>query len=181
MTRIVRRLVREKSLEGRCKITVKKFRGDFKSEEEALKAGVEPYEIQEEVYPWELEDVFLNQGINTIWGLVCGDANEAPFNSSNAHICVGDGTTAEDATQTSPQGTNYTYLGMDTDYPQYGSNQKAVFKATADGSTANHGWQEFLVANGSTTGAKHINRKVSDKGTKPSGETWVIQVELSLQ
>ena len=179
MTRKVRKIIRERETEGKCKITIKKFKGNFKSEEEALRAGVEPYEIEEEVFPWELEDVFLNNGIDAIWTLVCG-GTETAFDSANAHICVGDGTTAEDSTQTGPQGTNYTYLPMDSGYPQYGSDQKAVFKATADGNTANHGWQEFLVANGNTTSAKHINRKVVDKGTKPSGETWVIQIELSL-
>jgi len=179
MTRIVRKIVREIGFEGRCRITVKKFKGNFKSEEEALKHGGDPYEINEEIFPWELEDVFLNQGINAIWTLVCG-GSETAFNSSNAHICVGDGTAAEDASQTGPQGTNYTYLPMDSGYPTYGSDQKSVFKATADGNTANHGWQEFLIANGNTTSAKYINRKVSDKGTKPSGETWVVQVELSL-
>ena len=179
MTKIVRKLVKEKSVEGKCKITIKKFKGSFKNEAEALKAGIKPYEIDEEIFPWELQDVFLNQGINTIWTLVCG-GSETSFDSTNAHICIGDGTLAEDSTQTGPQGANYTYLPMDSGYPQYGSDQKAVFKATADGDTANHGWQEFLVANGGDTTAKHINRKVSDKGTKPSGETWIVQVELSL-
>jgi len=166
----------KEKITGTCKITIEKYKTPDAEQIKNLK----PYEVVEETFPWELEDVFLNQGINAIWTLVCG-GSETPFNSSNAHICVGDGDDTEDASQTGPQGTNYTYLDMDDGYPQYGSNQKAVFKATADGNTANHGWQEFLVANGDTTSAKHINRKVSDKGTKPSGETWVVQVELSLQ
>jgi len=179
LTRKVRKIIREKETEGKCKITIKKFKGNFKSEQDALAAGAEPYEIDEEIFPWELEDVFLNEGINAIWTLVCG-GSETAFDNSNAHIGIGDGTTAEDASQTGLQGTNKTYLPMDSGYPQYGSDQKAVFKATADGDTANHGWQEFTVANGNSDTAKNLNRKVSDKGTKPSGETWVIQVELSL-
>ena len=151
MTRKVRKIIREKETEGKCKITIKKFKGNFKSEQDAL----------------------------AIWTLVCG-GSETAFDNSNAHIGIGDGTTAEDASQTGLQGTNKTYLPMDSGYPQYGSDQKAVFKATADGNTANHGWQEFTVANGNSDTAKNLNRKVSDKGTKPSGETWVIQVELSL-
>ena len=165
----------EEKGKGTCKIIIEKYKTPDPKKIKELK----PYEVIEEKLPFELEDVFLAQGVNAIWTLVCGGA-ETPFNNTNAHICVGDGSDAEDDSQTGPQGSNYTYLPMDDGYPQYGSDKKAVFKATADGDTANHGWKEFLVANGSSTSAKHINRKVNDKGTKPSGETWVITVELSI-
>jgi len=71
MTRKVRKIIHEKETGGKCKITIKKFKGNFKSEEEALKVEAEPYEIEEEIFPWELEDIFLNDGINAVWTLVC--------------------------------------------------------------------------------------------------------------
>ena len=81
-------------------------------------------------------NVFLNEGINAIWTLVCG-GSETPFDNANAHIGVGDGTDAADPSQTGLTGTNKAYAPMDSGYPVYGSDQKAVFRATFGSDEAN--------------------------------------------
>lgn len=124
-------------------------------------------------------NVMLNEGINELWTLVCSSSG-TKFDNANAYLGVGDGTAAEDATQTGLQGTNKAYQGMDATYPAYGTNQKATWRATFDGSTANFGWQEFTVANGSDDTAKNLNRKVSDQGSKTSGQTWQLTLEIQL-
>jgi hypothetical protein len=126
----------------------------------------------------EFENLFLNSGINEIWKLVTGNGGTA-FTNSTAQIGVGDSTATESATQTDLQATtNKTYKGMDSGYPTSGTGQQAVFKATFSGSDANYSWNEFVIKN-STSGIC-LNRKVSNQGTKASGQTWVITVTLSL-
>ena len=124
-------------------------------------------------------NVMLNEGINELWTLVCSSSGTL-FDNSNAYLGVGDGTTAEDATQTGLVGTNKLYKAMDASYPTYGTSQKATWRATFEGSDANFDWQEFTVANGSDDSAKNLNRKVSDQGTKTSGQQWQLSLEITL-
>jgi hypothetical protein len=65
---------------------------------------------------------------------------------------------------------------MDATYPTSGTSQQIVFRATFIGTDANYAWQEFLVDNGTTA----LNRKVSNQGTKVSGQTWTITVTITL-
>jgi hypothetical protein len=122
-------------------------------------------------------NLFLAEGINYIWTALCG-GSFTPFNSANAHIGVGDGTTAEDYAQTGLQGVNKYYKGMDTGYPTYGSDRKATFRATFGGTEANFAWNEWTVANGNSDNAINLNRKVESLGTKSEGSTWILTVEL---
>jgi hypothetical protein len=124
-------------------------------------------------------NIFLNEGINFIWTLICGGSG-TPFNNANSYLGVGDGTTSESASQTGLQGTNKLYKNVDSGYPQYGSDQKAVWRATYGGTEANFAWNEFTVANGSSDTAVNLNRKVTSKGTKTSGTTWILTLTLSL-
>jgi len=124
-------------------------------------------------------NIFLNEGINMIWTAVCG-GTFTPFNNTNAHIGVGDGTTPASPTQTGLQGTNKCYKNMDEGYPIYGTNQKAVFRATFGANEANFTWNEWTVANGPGDTYVNLNRKVESLGTKVQGTTWIFTVELSL-
>jgi hypothetical protein len=122
-------------------------------------------------------NLFLAEGINYIWTAICG-GSFTPFNSANAYLGVGDGTTPESYTQTGLQGTNKFYKGMDTGYPTYGSDRKATFRATFGGTEANFTWNEWTVANGNSDAAINMNRKVESLGTKSEGSTWILTVEL---
>lgn len=126
-------------------------------------------------------NLLLEAGVNRLWELFAGEATATAtaFNNSNAHLCVGDGTAAAATGQTDLQGTNKTRKGMDSGYPTYGSDMKITFYSTFGSAEANHGWQEFGVANASSGGVL-FDRKVEDKGTKASPEVWTLQLEISL-
>lgn len=122
-------------------------------------------------------NLFLAEGINYIWTAMCGGAF-TPFDNTHAYLGVGDGTASESYDQTGLQGTNKYYKGMDTGYPTYGSARKATFRATFGGDEANFAWNEWTVANGNSDAAINLNRKVESLGTKSSGSTWILTVEL---
>jgi hypothetical protein len=100
------------------------------------------------------------------------------FNSTNARIGVGDGTTAFSASQTDLQGTNKVRKAMDSGYPTR-SGTTMTFQSTFSGSEANFAWNEWGVFNAATGGVM-LNRKVESLGTKASGSTWVLQVQITL-
>lgn len=122
-------------------------------------------------------NLLLNEGITRMLNLLIGAGGTA-YNNANARIGVGDGTAAESATQTGLQGANQLYKGMDVGYPQV-SGTTVTFRATFGGAEANFAWQEFSVDNGATA-AENLNRKVSNQGTKISGQTWVVTLQITL-
>lgn len=120
-----------------------------------------------------------NAGINLMLSAICV-TGQTLFSNANAYLCVGDSTTAFAASQTDLQAaTNKLRKAMDATYPVYGTSQKATWKSTFGSSEANWAWQEFAVANASTGGVI-LNRKVSSQGTKVSGQTWELSLEVTL-
>jgi len=120
-----------------------------------------------------------NTGIDELWTLV-GGTGATQFDNTNAYIGVGDDNTAFAAGQTDLQAvTNKLRQGMEATYPTYGSSQKITFKSSFGGSDANWHWEEFGVFNASSSGVM-LNRKVEDEGTKTSGQTWVVTLEITL-
>ena len=117
-----------------------------------------------------------NAGRDYLTQVAIGETIDA-FNNTNAHIGVGDGTTAFVATQTDLVGANKTRKAMEATYPQRSDNV-VTFKSIFSDVQANHGWKEWAVFNASTDGVM-LNRKVEDNGTKASG-TWAITVTLTL-
>jgi hypothetical protein len=92
---------------------------------------------------------------------------------------VGDSNAAESATQTGLQAaTNKTYKAMDATYPQR-SNQTAEWRATFGSAEANYAWEEYTVVNAASDTGKNLNRKISSKGTKASGETWTLSLQIT--
>mgnify|MGYP007016092739 FL=1 len=126
------------------------------------------------------KNLLLNEGINELWTILCS-AGGTKFDNTNAYIGVGDSDTAASADQTGLLAvTNKAYIGMDTSFPTFGTDQKATWRATFNGSTANFDWNEFTVANGNSNSAKNLNRLVSAQGTKASGQIWQLDVEITL-
>lgn len=101
-----------------------------------------------------------------------------PFNNANARIGVGDGTTAFSTAQTDLQGTNKYRKGMDSGYPQRSANV-LTFQSTFSGSEANFSWQEWGVFNAASAGTM-LCRVVENNGTKLSDQTWVFQVQITV-
>jgi hypothetical protein len=148
---------------------LKKFAND-----EAFKKG-EAYEDK-----FIGENLLLNEGINELLTLACG-TGATQFDNSNAYLGVGDSSTAASASQTGLQAaTNKLYKAMDVSFPTYGTSQKATWQATFGSSDANFAWAEFSVANGNSDTAKNLNRLVSAQGTKTSGQTWQLTLEITL-
>jgi len=126
-----------------------------------------------------LGNLLLNEGINALWTLAAG-GSETAYNNANAELVVGDSSSAEAATQTDLQAaTNKLFKAMDTGYPTYGTAQKITFRSSFAGGDANYAWNEFSVRNGNTAN-KNLNRKVSAQGTKTSGQTWQLTLEITL-
>lgn len=145
------------------------------STEEALKI-FKDYIIDVETFEG---NVALNEGIQLLLDIISGiDTTSNKWDSTNAKCGVGDGTTAEDASQTGLQGTNKTYKAMDSGYPQR-SGQTLEFRSTYGSTEGNHGWQEFTVTNDTDDTGTNLNRKVADKGTKTSGESWTLSLKIT--
>jgi hypothetical protein len=124
-------------------------------------------------------NLLLNEGINELFTLICSSSG-TKFDTG-AYIGVGDSSTAEDASHTGLQAsTNKLYVAMDGSYPTYGTSQKATWRSTYTSANGNFAWNEFTVANGNSDSAKNLNRKVSSQGTKQSGQTWEISLEITM-
>lgn len=163
-------------LKQKAKYAVTKYKGKLSLK---TRIAVEKFKVGKEK-PYEVivkkGNVALNEGINAIWTLVCG-GSETVYDNTNARVGVGDGTSAEDSSQTGLQGVNQAFKQMNATYPQYGSNQKAVFQGTFNDGEAEFAWEEFTVDNGATPN-KNLVRKVTSVGTKPSGEIWRLTIEV---
>jgi len=160
---------------------VEKYHGDFKNVEEIRRKGVKPFEVIKRE-----KNILLREGVQAIWQLVAGVAGVTPFNASNAHIGVGDGTAAPSRDQTGLQGINKYYKIVDSspiieeDTGVSPSTYRIVFTATFGGDEANFAWNEATVANGGSDTAVNLNRFVGALGTKQSGQTWVATCRIRL-
>ena len=155
-------------------VTVAKYRGSFKQEAEALAKGKEPFEVLR-----SFKNVFLNEGINNLWTLVCS-ATGTKWDSGNARCGVGNSNAAENATQVALQGASKDWHAMDATYPTYGTSQYATWKSTFDTGHAEWAWEEYTVVNSADDSGANLNRKISSKGTKGSGETWVLTIQCTI-
>lgn len=177
---MVRRIVLNDDIKWRVRWQVEKFEGDFASDAEIREAGVEPYEVIEGE-----GNLLVFGGASALWDLLIGAANVAAYSNANAHIGVGDSSTAAAATQTDLQAaTNKLRKAMEASYPDHtdGTADGAddiVFRSVFGTSEANFAWEEWAVFNHATTG-RMLNRKVASLGTKASGSTWTFTVTLTL-
>lgn len=122
----------------------------------------------------------LNEGIAVVWDLAIAGATPDAFSEANSYIGVGDSNTAEAASQTGLQAsTNKLYKAVEEGYPSR-SNQTVTWRAIFGSGDANFNWREFTVANGNSDSAVNLNRKVSDQGTKASGQTWTFDLSITL-
>lgn len=102
-----------------------------------------------------------------------------PFDNTNAHLAVGDSTTAFAVTQTDLQAaTNKHREPMDATYPQRAANV-LTFRATFETGDANFSWQEWAIFN-AVSGGEMLNRVVADLGTKTSAATWEFTATLTI-
>lgn len=128
-------------------------------------------------------NLLLNEGINELWTILGSAASGTKFDNTNAYIGVGDDETAADPAQTGLNPTvpgNKAYVAMDGAFPTYGTSQKCTWRSTFTSLVGNYDWREFTVANGGSDAAVNLNRKVSSQGTKASGQTWEVALDITL-
>jgi hypothetical protein len=123
-----------------------------------------------------LGNVALNEGLQQLIDIICGITTPTLWNNGNARVGVGTSNTAANASQTGLLGTT-AFASMDGGYPQR-SGQVASWKGTFGDGVAEFAWEEFTVDNGAA-GDVNLNRYVTSKGTKGSGETWVLTVQIT--
>lgn len=113
-----------------------------------------------------------------IAGILIGEAL-TDFNNANAHIGVGDSSTAFAAGQTDLQAvTNKLRKAMDATYPSRATNV-LTFRATFGASEANFAWNEWGIFNAASSGTM-LTRKVEALGTKANPAVWEITATLTL-
>jgi len=115
-----------------------------------------------------------NAGRDFIAAAIINNGPPTFFTNANAHLGVGDSSTAFAATQTDlVASTNKLRKAMDATYPQIATNV-ITMKSTFATSEANFAWNEWGVFNASSAGTM-LSRKVESLGTKTTG-TWVLTI-----
>lgn len=106
-------------------------------------------------------------------------AGVTAFSNANAHIGVGDSSTAFAAGQTDLQAaTNKLRKAMDATYPT-GAANVLTFRATFGTGDANFAWNEWGIFNAASAGTM-LNRKVESLGTKTNTQTWQFTTTLTI-
>ncbi len=100
------------------------------------------------------------------------------YANGNAHIGVGNSTTAFATSQTDLVGASKARKAMDASYPTVAANV-VTFRSTLASGDANFTWDEFGVFSASTGGTMMV-RKVQALGTKTSAETKQLTITVSL-
>lgn len=148
--------------------------------------GATPYEVVE-----GHGNLLMYGGASVQWQTLLGNGTATAgqaltfFNNANAHLGVGDSTTAAAATQNDlVAATNKLRKAMDATYPQHTDGlvlaaATVTFRSTFATGDANFAWQEWAVFN-AASGGRMLNRKVEALGTKTSAASWVLTVTLSL-
>lgn len=83
-----------------------------------------------------------------------------------------------DATSTDLPGT-VVWKAMDTSYPTFGSGQNMIFQSVFGSADANQAWENFGVRNGAAAN-KNMNLRYDSQGTKTSGQTWTLNLQIDL-
>lgn len=161
----------------RTKWTIRRYRSE---DYDRLGEKAEPCAFGELPAVSEVDgNLLLNEGIAELWDLAI-TTGATKFDNTNAYIGVGDSSTAASASQTGLQATtNKLYKAMETSYPSR-SSQTVTWRSVFGSSDANFSWQEFTVANANSDSGDNLNRKVSDQGTKASGQTWTVDLAITL-
>lgn len=167
----------------KAKWRIDKFRDSEDKIAKALQSGmsmIEALRLFKEAYmgkeEWE-ENVALNVGLQYLIDCICGIGLTTKWDNTNARLGVGSDATAADPSQTDLIDASPTWKAMDATYPQR-SGQVAEWRSTFGSGDANEAWNEYAVDNGATA-HKLLNRKVESKGTKSSGETWVLSLQIT--
>jgi hypothetical protein len=118
----------------------------------------------------------VTAGRDFIAGAIIGSGTF--FSNANAHLGVGNGTTAFSAAHTDLQGASKARKAMDATKPSVATNVITAISTFAS-ADANFAWEEVGFFNASSGGIM-LSRLVQAMGTKASGSTWVLTYTLTL-
>jgi len=124
-------------------------------------------------------NIGLQEGRQELIDIICGLGTPTKWDNTNARLGVGDSNAPVDETHTGLQApVNKSWKGMDATYPQR-SAQTAEWRATWGSAEGNYAWEEYTVVNASDDAGKNLNRCITSKGTKASGETWTLGLKIT--
>ena len=128
--------------------------------------------------PLTAVNVMLNEGIDIIWDLIVEDTNATDyFTNALARVGTGTDTTTAQATQTALY-ANASFKAMEATYPLTSTANRIDFKGSYGSGDANQAWEEFTVDNGASPN-DNLMRAVTSKGTKSTGETWTLEIQIT--
>lgn len=135
--------------------------------------GIAPTEIRLS------RNILVNTGLTDIGNGLTSSGLATPYTNANAHLGVGDSSTAAAVSQTDLQAaSNKLRKAMDATFPTV-SNGVYTFRSTFGTSDANFAWQEWAVFNASSTG-RMLNRAVASLGTKTSAASWQFTITITI-
>jgi hypothetical protein len=128
------------------------------------------------------ENLLVTGGINLMLLHLIGDTNITAYTSGSANIKVGNSTTAAASGDTDILGGSNAESAMDAGYPTVVLTT-ATWRSTFGSSAANFAWEEVAVKNASgavSNSVRILNRKVQSFGTKVSGATWTMTLQITI-
>ncbi len=116
---------------------------------------------------------------HTVLAIIGGSVNA--FNNANAHLGVGNSTTAYAAGQTDLVGASKARKAMDATFPTNPPSpvNRITARSTFATGDANFAWEEVALFNAAATGTM-FSRVVSALGTKTSSATFVLTLTIDL-
>jgi hypothetical protein len=166
-------------------LRINKFKDEDGQVEKASKEGLDSISLRES-FPEKFiaeevheGNVLTNVGITGMWKLAASISGPpGAWSNANAKVRTGTGSGTASASDTGATFTAPVDKAMDSTYPQL-SGQQCQWKGTYGSGDANQAWNEFGVINSDGTPVL-LNRFVSAKGTKNSGETWTLEIDITL-
>lgn len=128
------------------------------------------------------ENLLVTGGINLMLLHLIGDTNIVGYTSGSANIKVGNSTQAAASGDTDIVGGSNAEAGMDAGYPTVVLTT-ATWRSTFGSSAANFAWEEVAVKNASgavSNSVRILNRRVQSFGTKVSGATWTMTLQITI-
>ena len=123
-------------------------------------------------------NLMLNEGIDEIWDLVSETNAVDYYTNALARVGVGNSSTAAMATDTALIGGSTNFQGQEGGFPNVATAQRIDFKGSFADGIAEFAWEEFTVDNGSSPNA-NLQRLVTPKGTKTTGEVWTAEIQIT--
>lgn len=158
--------------------TIRRYPSDYF--EERYDGLVLPKVLNKEDESYINHNILVNEGIALVLQLIGGTAAPTQWDNANANLHVGNSSQAEVAGDTALVGASQANAGMETGYPQITAQTITWRSVFADG-VAEFAWEEFAVVNGADDAVNDmLNRVTSSQGTKITGQTWTLDLDVTL-